>query len=70
MKIEIEKKITITPDEGVEPVIAFNEILSSESKAVGTVLDMIKVGQEQQKVNSDKALTLAIDLILNPPEPE
>ena len=69
MKIEIEKKITITPDQG-EPVIAFSEILSSDAKAVGTVLDMIKVGQEQQKVNSDKALMLAIDLILNPPVPE
>ena len=69
MKIEIEKKITITPDEG-EAIVAFEETLSSESNGVQTVLDMIKVGTLQQNLNADKAMMVKIDLILNPPDPQ
>lgn len=62
MKIEIEKKITIIQD-GEDPEIVFEDIVSSESKELSAVIDMINVGQEQMDKLSNKALLVKIDII-------
>ncbi len=62
MKIEIEKKITIT-EEGGEPEIVFEDVVLSESKDLSAVMDMINVGQEQMDQASNKALLVKIDII-------
>lgn len=59
MKIEIEKKITITPIEG-EPVIPFAETIAAESVDISTVLDMIMMGDDEMNREAKESLTLAI----------
>jgi hypothetical protein len=60
VKIEIQKKIIITPNEG-EPIIAFEDTMASETKNLNAIVNMITVGNEQMEIESKKAMLLKID---------
>jgi hypothetical protein len=60
VKIEIQKKIIITPNEG-EPIIAFEDTVASETKNLNAIVNMITVGNEQMEIESKKAMLLKID---------
>jgi hypothetical protein len=63
MKVEVEKKITIT-EEGGDPEVIFEDTVASESKDLSAVMDMINVGQEQMDGKSNTALLMKIDEII------
>lgn len=65
MKILIEKKITIDPEDSeLEPVIAYDDIVEAGSQDANAVLGMIEVGIEAMELESNKAMSIKVSEIV------
>lgn len=67
MKIIIEKKITVDPENGQGQsniVVAYEEIMEASSKDENTVLSMIDIGSVAMEKESKEAMVLEVSKIV------